>query len=371
MRVLIVTVTTGEGHNSAARSLVEQFKASGVDVVVEDMYKYVSRFMYSMMDKGFLFSVKHMPKQFGQVYSVLERRESVRKFAELISSNRQLAKKFASYFRGYMPDVIITTHVFASLVLNVLKRQGQLSVPLVGVVTDYCLHPMWEDCHDVDYLITASEYVTYEAVRKGFALERIKPFGLPINAKFKNKMDKATARRKLELDENRQTVLVMGGSMGYGNIADAVSLLDAMSMNIQIVCVCGNNEKLYNKLNALETSCPVRVLGYINNVDEYMDAADCIITKPGGLTVTETLVKALPMIVVNPIPGHEDRNVEFLLNSGAAVRATHSFPVGSAVKYLLENPERLQLMENAIRLVAHPDAAERICDFVVEIAEKK
>ena len=367
MRMLIITVTAGNGHNATASAVEESLRARGGDVVVLDMYKYISRVLYNVVDKGYRFSIKHMPRSFGNAYASAERHEIPRRVLGILNSNRFLANRLADFLKDYQPELIITTHVFAAQVLDTLKRQGFLDVPVMGVITDYCIHPFWETVPTVEYIVTASKRLTYTAQRKGIDEARILPLGIPVAAKFRHRMDQGEARRKLGLYPDKTTVLIMGGSMGFGNMLRNVIQIDRMGMDYQLVCVCGANKKLYQKLSRQKTKSAFHVQGFTNQVDVYMDAADCIVTKPGGLTVSESLAKGLPMVLTSPIPGQEERNANFLLNSGAAVLADKHFSLSEAVHYVLESPGRLELMRQAIALIANPHAAEEISRFAMEL----
>ena len=364
MKILILSVTTGYGHHSTANALAEELKGRNADVVVVDLYEKVSKFKYDLLDKGYTFSIKHMKKPFGKAYRTLVQYEPARNFVNILAGNKRVAKKFAETIQYYQPEVIISTHVLAAQVIDILKSHKYITVPVFGIVTDYCIHPFWEDIEYIDYIVTGSEYLNFTSAKRGLDIGKILPLGLPVRDEFCNRIPKDEARRKLEL-ENRTTILVMGGSMGYGNIAQWIEEIDKLPYEIQIVCICGKNEKLFHKMNQMHTNSPMRVLGFTNRVALYMDASDCIITKPGGLTITEVMCKRLPMILVNPIPGHEVGNAEFLTNCGAAIRVTEQFSVSEAVYYLLSNPGRLELMERSIEMISRPDATKHICDEIV------
>ncbi|MDD6188987.1 MAG: glycosyltransferase [Clostridiales bacterium] len=365
MRILIVSVTTGYGHHSTAAAIADEFKARGAEVVVTDLYEYCSTFMYNAMDKGYLFSTRHLRRPFAQTYNMLETNERLRKVASALTGNSMLCKKFAQYFYGFSPDAVIATHVFSAQVLDELKQQKLLTIPAIGIITDYCIQPFWEDLPNLDYIVTASELLNFSARSRGIAPEKILPFGLPVKPKFKNHVEKNEARKQLGIP-NKSTILVMGGSMGYGNMAETVKEILSCGMDFQVLCICGTNAKLKESLQQIPAS-DLWVYGFVDNVELFMDAADCIVTKPGGLTVTEILVKQLPAILMNPIPGHEERNIEFITNNGGAIRVTPNFSVSEAIYFLFSNPERLKLMEQCLALIAHPDATERICSFVEEL----
>jgi len=364
MRVLILSVTTGYGHHSTANALSEELSARGADVVIMDLYKEVSQFKFTAMDKGYTFTVKHMQKPFGTAYRILVENEAARSFANLIMGNQRVAKKFADSLQRFNPQVIISTHVLAAQAIDILMSYGYVTVPTFGIVTDYCFHPFWEDIKHIHYIITGSAYLNCIAEKRGIDLTKILPFGLPVRAGFSTKHSKSQARKMLKLPE-KTTILVMGGSMGYGNIIQTIREIDKMPFDFQIVCICGKNEKLLQKIRVMKTGFALFPMGFTDNVDIYMDAADCIITKPGGLTVTEVMCKELPMILTNPIPGHEERNSDFLTNCGAAIRVTNEFSISEALYYLFSDPGRLDLMAQSIKLISHPDATMRISDVVM------
>ena len=370
MRILILSVTTGYGHHSTANALAEELKARGADVVVVDLYEKVSKFKYDLLDKGYTFSIKHMKKPFGKAYRTLVEHESARNFVNILAGNKRVAKKFADIIQYYQPEVIISTHVLAAQVIDILKLHKYVIAPVFGIVTDYCIHPFWEDIKHIDYIVTGSEYLNFTSEKRGLDVGKILPLGLPVRAEFSYRIPREEARRELIL-QDRTTILVMGGSMGYGNIARWIEEIDKLPFEIQIICICGKNEKLFHRMNQIETNSPMRVLGFTNRVSLYMDASNCIITKPGGLTITEVMCKRLPMILVNPIPGHEVGNAEFMTNCGAAIRVTEQFSVSEAVYYLLSNPARLELMERSIEMISHTDATKRICDEIVNCISTK
>ena len=179
MRILLVSVTTGYGHHSAAAAIADEFKARGAEVVVTDLYEYCSTFMYNAMDKGYLFSTRHLRRPYSQTYTMLESNERLRKVAATLTGNSIFVKKFAQFFDEFSPDAVIATHVFSAQILDELKKQKLLTVPVMGIVTDYCIQPFWEDLPHLDYIITASELLTYSAKVRGIPEEKLLPFGLP------------------------------------------------------------------------------------------------------------------------------------------------------------------------------------------------
>ena len=285
------------------------------------------------------------------------------------------AFRFESFVENFEPDAIVCTHVLAAHLVSQMKQRGMVTAPSIGIATDYCIHPYWEDVLYMDGLVIASELITQSAVKRGIPEQRLLPFGIPVHPKFNQHIQKTEARRQLGLDAERPVLLVMSGSMGYGDCAETVQHITNAGVDFQILAVCGNNKKAYqhlqNFLDDYTGVCSIRVMGFVDNVDVLMSAADCIITKPGGLTVTEAIAKGLPMILANPIPGQEERNVEFLLNNGMAMLVTKTFPLDEVLYYLLNNPVRVQTMQDTIRALGHPDASERLVEYVMNLIQKR
>lgn len=371
MKVLVLSITAGEGHNSTAKTICEYFAEKGIEAHTLDTYHYLNKVLGLTIDKGYLFSVKSAKPVYKKAYRMLEqRKKSHSKVSATRATNRVLASKLLSYINDYQPDVIICTHIFAGMLLNSLKRHHELAMRTYGIVTDFTMHPYWEEALHLDYIITANELLDIQARKKGYAPEQILSMGIPINRKFENMGDKTEARLALKLDINRPTVLLMGGSMGYGHIESTVTMLDGLERDFQLITVCGNNKEAKQRIDELQTRKRILNLGYVNNVDQLMDASDCIITKPGGLTTSEALAKRLPIIIVNPIPGQEDRNTEFLLNYGAAMAVTKTHPLDETLYELFEYPKKIELMQAAIDMIRKPEATRTLCDFVIERAKK-
>lgn len=371
MKVLLVSVTAGYGHHATANAVAEGLTRRGAIVEKSDLLKYVSQLIFHMVDKGYLFYAKYAPRQYGQLYRLMEKSSAMKKYTITMFAAELLADKYNTYIREFNPDVIVATHFFSAQILDELKRRGEIDCPIIGIITDYTIHPFWNEMDCLDYFVTASELLNYEAEQKGIDLERVLPFGIPVHPKFMTKLEKREARQRLSIPPDKYTMLFMSGSMGHGDMVSMIEQVDALRDDLQILCVCGNNEKLCKKLKKLKTRNSLNIYGFVDNVELLMDAANCIVTKPGGLTVSEALSKKLPMILVDAIPGQEENNVDFLLNNGLAVHVTKRFSIGQAVYYLLSKPEKLTLMERGIDLLAHPDSTDRLCDFVMDLGERR
>lgn len=376
MKVMILSVTAGFGHHATAKAVGDELETRGAEVRTLDVYEYINRAVKGTIDKGYLFSSKHTKELYRLVYALAENHGNSY-FATPISIinvvNALGAGKFARIVTDFNPDVLVCTHIFAAQLINEIKKRGLLTTTTIGIITDYTIHPYWEDVPYIDYVVTASELLHHRSLKRGIESNRLLHFGIPIHPKFNHVIDRAEACRQLNIDPDCPTILMMGGSMGYSNNKKLIQSLSTTGMDFQLLVVCGNNKRQHRDLShTLETyngPCTVLPYGFVNNVEVMMSAADCIITKPGGLTVSEALAKNLPMILVNPIPGHEERNVEFLMNNGMAMLVTKTFPVDEAVYHLFKNPARLQSMRETMHAIAHPDATERLCSFILDMPE--
>ncbi len=367
MKVLVLSLPTGGGHLATGRAIEKYMVSKGHEAKMIDVYKYISRLLSGGIEKGYLASTKYAPNVYGKFYRIAEKNYSYEKLHMLRAANNIMTKKFAKFMRAYKPDVVIATHVLAAHLIDALDDEILEKVTTIGIITDYTVHPFWDDTC-LDYYVTASELLNYQAVQKNIPLEKVKPFGIPIDRKFADKIPKGEARKLLGI-EDKPTVLVMSGSMGFGKVVKRIKELDRLQLDFQMLVVCGNNKTLKRKVNELKTDKKLYCYGFVNNVDVMMDASDCIITKPGGLTVSEGLAKGMPLILINPIPGQEDRNVEFLLNNGMAQLVTSTYTVDEAIYQLFQNEWKVQNLPAGIEYIGKPNATRDLCEFIISLEE--
>lgn len=365
MKILILSITAGQGHRQTGKAIGNYFEKNGHTAIKLDCYEYLSPILKEAVSSGYLVSTKYSPALYGKMYDFAEEYEDIDFSNKVVmGTNHLIYRKLKKYILELAPDAIICTHVFAAILMTYVKRKG-IDIPTFGIITDFRLHPYWENSN-IDYYVTANEFLEYSTVKKNIPKEKILPFGIPITENFENSMTKAEARAKLGLSD-KKTVLIMGGSMGYGNIIKTLLKIDSLSLDLQIITVCGNNKRLYEEIENMEFAHSVKNYGYTNNVDELMDASDCIITKPGGLTVSESLAKKLPMILTKPIPGQEERNMDFLLNFGTAMKVSVKTPVDEVVYQLLRSEEKQNAMKNAMELIRRPESVKTLYNFILNM----
>jgi len=372
MKVLILSVTAGYGHHAAAAAVSSALEQRGVETKTVDLLKYCSRPMYGLISGGYYACIKLIPKPYGKMYNHGSRRSAERVRTPTSRIMRLICRsKLLKLLKEFGPDAVVCSHVIAALVLDSLNERGIYKIPTVGLLTDYMFHPYWEDVKSIDYIVTPTELLEPKALRRGILPEKLVPLGIPINPKFLHSMPKEKARLELGLEPDKFTILCIGGSMGYGDMESSLRALDGFDAEFQTLCVCGSNQKMENRLRKVKFKKRVDIYGFVNNVDIMMDAADCIVTKPGGLTTAEAMAKQVPMIIANPIPGQEERNAEFLAALGVAVNCGRDFPVPEAIWSLTHAPERLEEMRASLARMSKPNSTENIAELVVGLVEEK
>ncbi len=371
MKVLIISVKAGYGHHSTASAIIDYMREKGVECEMLDTFEYINPLLADSIDNGYLFSTKHIPNLYGKAYDKMDERvEKWDKHSLVAVLSKIVSRKLKDYIVNFNPDVIIGTHSYACMLMTYLREEKIVNCPLIGIVTDFTVHPFWEST-DLDKYVTADSLLDNQMKKKGIPKEKILPYGIPIKQSFSQKMPQAQAREELKID-NKTTVLLMMGSMGFGNIAKDLEEINELEIDFQVLCVCGRNEKMYQEIIERNWKKVVIPYGFVKNVDVMMDASDCIITKPGGLTTSELLAKQLPAIIMNPIRGQEDRNMEFLVNNGAAIMVTETFGPDEALFEILKNPWRLELLKSSVAHLGKPNSTRDLCEYILNnIGEQK
>lgn len=366
-RVLLVSVTAGQGHHATASALSDALKERDAIVSTLDVFKYINKVLFKAIDKGYILSTKFTPVQFGSLYRQMEGNNMLKKSVSAFLTSEIVCEKIFAQVSAFNPSVIVSTHPFAAQIIDALVYQRLVKAHHIGIITDYTVHPFWEDIRHIDNIVTCSELMTYRAVKRGIPAERILPYGIPVRPCFYANLEKHEAREQLGLVPYKHTVLFMAGSMGFGDMVKEVKDVVDAKIDLQIACICGKNNRLKEKLDDQDFPDYVHVIGYCDNVHVYMDASDIVITKPGGLTVSEALAKHKPIILTEPIPGQEDQNIDYLVNYGLALRATDNVPVSEILFNLFHFPQKLELMNQAVNLFARTDATQKICDFIYSL----
>lgn len=368
MRVLALTVSAGKGHNKAAESVKNYFNKNFNDVEMEivDVLKYINPVIDKIVVGSYLKSLKRTPVIYAKLYEFAESEDAISSFSGLV--NDVLSLKLKTLVSEYNPDVILCTHPFPIEMLSILKKKGKISKPVAAILTDYAPHSFWLYSHVEAYIIPHEDFI-HDIVEKGIPEDTVYPYGIPVSEEFLKKIDRDRAREELGIDRDKLTLLLMGGGLGIGNIKSIFEELVYSNMDVQIIAVTGSNLKLKNRLKdiASRSSKTNLIYDYTDNVSTLMSASDLLITKPGGLTITEALVKSIPIIITSPIPGQEEKNSNYLLNNGIAARIKGSDSIVSIIKQLVNSPTRLNNMRTAAMEKAKPNATRDICNLLIKL----
>ncbi|MGL6105014.1 MGDG synthase family glycosyltransferase [Romboutsia sp.] len=396
-KILIMSASTGGGHNRAARAIKEELESktiSGEPIHCEiiDSLKLVNNTMDKIISRGYEKSAIYTPKAYGSVYRLSE--------TSLISRNEfkgnlltsYMSQKFKKLLSEAKPDLIIGTHPFPMIAFSTLKKSYDTYVsislkaepfhrhsikldvpPMISVLTDYTTHSTWIQ-NEIDYYIVGHEYVKELLIAEGVDNDKIKAFGIPVEKSFLSHRDRDTVLSELGLSTDKLTVLLMGGSFGAGNIKETLDELLEIDRDFQILVITGRNEslkeKIDKKISSIEHDKNISILGFTNKMNDILASVDVLITKPGGLTTTEALLKDVPMIVPYYIPGQEEENLDFLSNCGSALRTTKKYTLPVLLKVLIDDPSRLDALKKNVRSIRKFNSAQNISSLVVNILEE-
>jgi processive 1,2-diacylglycerol beta-glucosyltransferase len=367
-RVLILSASSGAGHVRAAQALEQAFRGRG-DSYVEhiDAIDYVSKLFRRLYEDAYIAMVQRAPSLMGLLYDRTD--QPWRHPRRRLAMDRLNTQPMIRMLKRVQPDLCIATHFLPAEILAWLISKKKLRARHVIVVTDYDVHAMWL-CHTVDrYDLALQESVEYLA-GIGVPREKLRVTGIPIDPLFEVPVSRQEARRKMGLSHDSRVLLISAGGYGVGPVEQLVKDLLALGRPWQIVAIAGKSEKLQACLEHLsdgagrlaEGGHRLVPVGFTKEMDQYMAAADALIGKSGGLTTSEALARGLPMILIEPIPGQEERNADHLLEAGAAVRCNNLPAAAWKIAALLDNLEKLQAMSAAARATARPEAARVIVE---------
>ncbi|MFA6356399.1 MAG: glycosyltransferase [Candidatus Omnitrophota bacterium] len=375
MKIFIVHAPAGAGHKSAAFAIKDAFDKAktGHDVRVIDSLEYTNWFFRKTYIWGYNFMVSKASFLWSFSYYLTD----FKPIRPLVRSIRRMANfmngyAFYKFVRKENPDCIVTTHFLSTEIISNLKLSKMYNGKLITVITDYGVHDFWISSQ-VDTYVVASEYTKKELASKGIPVERIRVLGIPVQEKFTRRWERDEAVRNLGLKEGLFTVLIIGGGLGVGPIPQMVQTISGTSEPFQLIVVCGKNESLRKHIEEIAkgSKTAMKLYGFADNVNELMDASDVMISKPGGLSISEAMVKGVPVIVNTFIPGQEENNLMFLEKAGVGV-GTKTIPETlEKLEYLFRHKELLDAMRSKAKQLGKPSSAGDIVVLVLETIENK
>jgi len=360
-KIFLFYASAGHGHEKAARAVQEALKTSdpALDVRFLDALTLVPKYFGRNYRESYLRMIRSFAWLWGFFYYTLD----VRWIYFLVAPIRRwvngaMARALETLLLAEQPEVIITTHFLAAEVAGNLKKKKKIASRIVNVVTDYLPHCIWT-APEIDWYIAAISEGKAQLIRRGVPEQRIRIAGIPTEKRFSTAVPREQMAGRLGLDAKAFTVLLTGGGAGVGSVEALCSRILALGPQLQVVVVCGTNASLESRLKAL-SSPRLKVLGFVNNMDEWMDCADLMVGKGGGLTVTECLCKHLPMIIYQPVPGQETRNAYCMERYQVGISAKTLDEVVAQVSSFLKDPAQLKEYKKCAQNIAKPHAASDI-----------
>lgn len=389
MKILIFYASYGGGHLNAAKSIndyiINNYPNNDVELI--DCMKYVNKTIEKLTTAAYREMAKKAPWAWGKIYSDSQKGP----LAHLSSrSNKIMAIKLLRLLREKQPDVIISTHPFGSQMCSYLKRKNKITAKIATIMTDFSPHDQWLVGHKfTDYFFVANDKMKNYLINKRITENKISVTGIPISNRFLKTYNKKEILDAYNLSEDKFTVLFFGGGeFGLGKTKTAEIfesfVQESLKNKIQIIAIAGKNPKMKASFeeivskysvnttttNITDITNNVKILEFTNQVPELMSISDLVVTKPGGLTTSESLASHLPMLIINPIPGQEEENAEFLEDKGIAIWLRKNDDSKLIIENLLADKQKLNLMKENTKLLARPHSTETICKMILGTDQK-
>jgi len=356
-KVLIFYISANSGHQSAAMAIeaaIGIIDKRGKRLAI-DYLRYSNPIINKLVIKAYHSILKRTPEIWDYLYDNPRVKKKTTRLIDL--AHKLNSAKIHRLIKWYKPDIIVCTQAFPCIAMADYKRRRKSNIPIVGIITDYGVHSYWAD-KDVDLYIVSTEKEKSRLIKLGIRKCRIDVLGIPVNPRFYEPLDKVELKWQFGMEKGKPIILIMGGSKGMISMEKIVNALIKLSLDFYLVVICGTNKSLHRKLAKIQkrTGFPMQVYGYVRDIEKFMSLSDIMITKPGGLTITEALIKRLPMIIVNPIPGQEAKNTEFLNRHNTAVQAKDAKDVAGYIKKFITNPAELSRFRERLFNLSKPHA---------------
>ena len=366
--ILVVTASMGSGHNKAANAVAEAIKrkypVNKINVI--DFMSTETAYFNSLVKDIYLKMLDHTPS----VYEFFYKFTSDSTKGSTIQSvfAHAMKKDMRELIKKYEADMVICTHPFPCAAASYLKQTGEINIPLITVMTDFCVHQFWL-YKNIDIYFTANDLLKKEMVNQGLLEERIFVTGIPVGYNFRVDYNRDDLLAKFKLEKDKPVALIMGGGLGLGGVKNALCQLERLKKDIQILVITGANVALWAEMNeyAQHSKHKIFVWGYSHNIQEFMSVATFLISKPGALTISEALTRELPMILHDPIPGPEVDNAKFVSDNGAAIWVKHQDTLDAVVREVLSDATILPKLRNNAKVLKKPYASDNIADVIANM----
>ena len=361
MKVLVLTCSTGGGHNACARYIKEEFATFNISCDVIDYMNIVGKNASHIAEKLYLDSTKGKGNVFKEIYKIGEAYSKTNLTSPVYAFNKMSSDKLNKFIKENNYDITICTHLFPALALTAIKKKDDIK--FVNVATDYECIPFWEETNP-DLFVIPSKYLKARFTSKGIKEDILLPIGIPVSSKF------LETKKVNDLPTDKDIVLIVSGSMGFGSLDKVIKeLLDKIA-DCYFVVICGNNKDMVEKLKTINNPNLI-VKGFVNNMNDYIAASTVVITKPGGLTTTEVAVMRKPLIHMMPIPGVENYNASFFQKYKMSIKADNISDIIEAVNKLIHDKDLQQEITNNQKGIINNKAAHDLVLKVIDLLERK
>ena len=368
-RILLLSVSAGAGHTRAAEALRAQAQISFPDSHVQhiDVMTLVPASFRALYADYYLRIIERHPSVWAYLYHASDKMPRDALFAQLRRAVERLnTRRLRETIQSLAPDHVVCTHFLPAELLAHEIRRGRKVPPVWVQVTDFDLHRLWVQAGMRGYF-AASDEIAFRMIASGIPKENVAVTGIPIMPAFAQRFDRQTCAKELGIAPNKTTLLLMTGGAGIAGSESLIEKLLGLPQDFQIVALAGRNETLLARYLAMAKNYSDRLfsLGFTTTIERVMACADLAVTKPGGLTISECLAVGLPMVLIAPIPGQEERNADYLIEQGVAVKAHDAVALEYKLGRLLAQPERLGRMRANMGGLGHAEAARAVLDRVL------
>ena len=371
-KIMIFYGSYGGGHLSAARSIKEYIEKNYKDseIAMVDCMEYINKVINKVTTTAYSEFAKKAPWAWGHLYKKSEHGVIAKISTD---SNKLMAYKLNKLLQEFEPDYVISTHPFSSQMCAYLKKKNKIHFKLATIMTDYAPHDQWLLYpEEVDYFFVAHNGMRDELINKGISKAKVYATGIPLSNKFLEHYNKQDILNALGLKQGKKRILFFAGGeygLGKNKTFEILKTLAEDFHDLQIIAIAGKNKNMKEKFEQVveDTSRhdSIKILEYTNKVPELMSISDLVVTKPGGLTTTESLASGLPIIVINPIPGQEEENAEFLEKNGVAIWLKKEDNVKEVLENIFNNPNQMLEMKVKARLLAKKNSTQDICRIIL------
>ncbi len=363
-KVLILSCGTGGGHNTAARAIQEELLARGVKTNFKEYLEIINPKLKDRVNNLYIKSTNKNGKVFKRVYHLGKIYEKTKLKSPVYFFNSLNKKKLYTYIKENHYSFIITTHLFAAQALTAIKKEH--SIHFLQVATDYVSIPFWEETNP-DYFVIPSKELEENFLEKGMKKQKLLPLGIPVRKQFREDYCQKEIKKQLQLDFRKKYILILNGSMGFGNVKEITKRLLENTKDYSLIISCGNNYELIDFLNnEYKNNNRIIVLPYTDELGKYMAICEVILSKPGGLTTTEIATMRKPLIHIMPIPGCENNNADFFAERQMSIKCENMEQVVSNTKKLLENKGLQKKIIEEQKKYIIGDACEKIAEIVIK-----